>query len=521
MLILPVDTDLRLGKRPYITYLIIVICLVTYFLQSENKDEIYDHISTYCSSVYTASKPLDALDFIITDEKVCLEVLHYLHERESHKGFEVYEEKLSKVGEYTPVQIHEVISYLHHHLEELKLVTPTSIDSRLMHFPNELNPIPMITSAIAHADWEHVIFNLVFFIAFAPALEILIGNRLKYLGLLVAISLVTSVSYAVSVLITSSEPLPSLGLSGVVMGMIGMSAYLMPMARIKIFVWLIVAYKHFYIPAWILAVYYIGDDVWTMFSSTDYGGINVVAHASGGIAGYILGYAWFNDRKKDIQDELDDEIEYQKEERSLNKSTGSVQVSRKEFKHKQQVKQFKHTEDAYFEKLHHLVRTRRDSEAVVLILSDYELQSASPIIFEELFVRVKLWGDSLTVLCLGRLVINLLIEQRKYAKALLIVEQCQVITEEFVLANPINVLLLARIAQESQQYQVAYLLVRDAYERYGEYIDYDRCVLMELDFMMHYLNMRNEAKTLIQKQINIKDNPIKKKLILLKSEIIS
>jgi len=297
-----------------------------------------------------------------------------------------------------------------------------------------------------------------------------------------------------------------------------MAGYLMPKAHIKVFVWAFVIVKNFYIPAWILAVWYIGGDTWDMLSSDDFGGINLVSHVSGGFAGYLLGYLWFKDRKKEIQSELDDAIYYQKYERKSSKSRALYSGGRKELKNRQQQKEFKKVEDAFMSKLHRYVGAHRDSDAIALILKDYELQSASPEIFEQLFERVKQWGDSVTGLCLGRLVINLLIQNNKYPRALLFVEKCQAISDEFVLADPSKVLLLAQMAKDHHQYQVAYLLIRDAHERYGEYIDYGQCVLMELDLLMNYLGKQDEAKLLIKEQLNVVDNPIKNKLLLLANE---
>ena len=63
------------------------------------------------------------------------------------------------------------------------------------------------------------------------------------------ISFVVGISYSVSTLISSTAPLPSLGFSGVVMGMIGLSAYLMPGARIRVFFRYIVMWKALYVRA--------------------------------------------------------------------------------------------------------------------------------------------------------------------------------------------------------------------------------------------------------------------------------
>ena len=55
--------------------------------------------------------------------------------------------------------------------------------------------------------------------------------------------------------------------------MIGLSAYLMPQAKIRVFWWWGFFGKTFFVRAWILAAYYLGFDLWTMITASDYGGI--------------------------------------------------------------------------------------------------------------------------------------------------------------------------------------------------------------------------------------------------------
>jgi membrane associated rhomboid family serine protease len=81
----------------------------------------------------------------------------------------------------------------------------------------------------------------------------------------------------------------TLGLSGVVMGMMGLFAYLLPKGKIRCYYWFIIFFGSVAIPAWALAIWYIGGDIYALFSSTDHGMVNVMAHVTGGIAGYLFG----------------------------------------------------------------------------------------------------------------------------------------------------------------------------------------------------------------------------------------
>ena len=287
------------------------------------------------------------------------------------------------------------------------LVFVIGLNEEFWYEPASWNPIAMITASLAHADWFHLLGNLVFFLAFSPALETLIGSKLRYIWIMIFISLVVGVSYSVSILIGNAEPLPTLGLSGVVTGMIGLSAFLMPQARIRVFGWFVVVWKIFYVPAWVLAVIYIGLDAWEMVTAESYHGINVVAHVSGGLAGYLYGFFWLKERREDTREELEQEIEVMKVEQKHGKTRseafrGKVATEQRQIE-RQQVRDI----DKFMGKIYQCVKTHRDAEAINLLLSKYDLDT--PIMeLEEVYKRVEEWGPSRTQLCLGRMIIHLL-----------------------------------------------------------------------------------------------------------------
>ena len=100
------------------------------------------------------------------------------------------------------------------------------VSESLLFYPETWNPLKMIVSSLAHADWLHLVGNMIFYLAFAPALELLIGSRLKYLWIMLFIALVVGVCDSIAALFASGPVLPTLGFSGIVTGMIGLSAYL-------------------------------------------------------------------------------------------------------------------------------------------------------------------------------------------------------------------------------------------------------------------------------------------------------
>lgn len=354
------------------------------------------------------------------------------------------------------------------------LVFVIGLNEEFWYEPASWNPIAMITASLAHADWFHLLGNLVFFLAFSPALETLIGSKLRYIWIMIFISLVVGVSYSVSILIGNAEPLPTLGLSGVVTGMIGLSAFLMPQARIRVFGWFVVVWKIFYVPAWVLAVIYIGLDAWEMVTAESYHGINVVAHVSGGLAGYLYGFFWLKERREDTREELEQEIEVMKVEQKHGKTRseafrGKVATEQRQIE-RQQVRDI----DKFMGKIYQCVKTHRDAEAINLLLSKYDLDT--PIMeLEEVYKRVEEWGPSRTQLCLGRMIIHLLDQDKRHGRAFAYIDKCQSVSPQFVLADLSKTLFYARFAIETGKLDIGKNMVVDSEKRYGKMVNADQC----------------------------------------------
>ena len=511
MLILPHSTALDLEGHAYTTYAITILCIIIFYFQFNNEQLVQNSIENYCNAVHI--KPLndDSINLMRTDIGSCKYFLSVFHTKVE---FLIPERLRSITGsefyKYN-AQMDEVISLMQDHYEAFRKTAPESLNAQLMYYPHFPNPIKMVTSSIAHGDIFHITGNLIFFLAFAPALELLIGSVFKYLGIMLIISFTTSLSYSLVTLLSSSDGLPGLGLSGVVMGMIGLSAYLMPKAKIRVFIWWFTFARNIYISAWILAIWYIGWDAWDLLTSSNHGGVNLIAHVSGGITGYLIGFFWLKETYDDTRDELADEIEYQRSQRADRHSSYNLSFSgnRQYINNKQQERQFKKDHDQYMGKLYQCVSVHNDSEAIVLILDDYDFQRVYVENYEELFQRIMEWGNSRTALCVGRICISLLLEKKSYKRASIIFTQCHNISPDFLLADPAEVLLLAWGMVELQQYNTACDLIHNAEQHYGKYIDVARCQLLEIDLLLQQLNKPEEAHKIMNMLLINPANPYK------------
>jgi len=350
----------------------------------------------------------------------------------------------------------------------------SGITEILLYYPESWNPFTMLTSAVAHGGWFHLIGNLIFYLAFAPALEVLLDNTVRYIWIMVFISFVVGISYSVSTLIGASEPLPALGFSGVVMGMIGLSAYLMPRARIRVFWWFGFGWKTLYVQAWALAVIYIGLDTWTMLTAEDYGYVNVVAHVSGGFAGYLYGYLRLSDRRQEVDAELAHEIRAMDIRRTHGKVRSEAFRYNSEMDQRRARKSEIQGAEKFMSQLYQMVRTHRDGEAVNALLEKYDLDTHAPQL-EQLFERVAEWGGSRTLLCLGRMIIQILDQEQRHGRSIVYIEKCQQISPKFALPDLSKVLFYAEMAIDAGKLDVARNLLADAPGRYGRLVDAELC----------------------------------------------
>jgi len=161
----------------------------------------------------------------------------------------------------------------------------------VMYWPNRGDLSGSFVSQFAHVNFEHILFNLIFFFAFAATVERLAGHGF-FLALFAVTGFFDGVFSADSVLGSGLElGVPSLGLSGVCMAFLGALLVLKHDVKIKTFFWFIFTIRTFLVPVWFLAVWYISFDVMNMLADDEWGGTGYLAHVTGAFSG--IGCAFF------------------------------------------------------------------------------------------------------------------------------------------------------------------------------------------------------------------------------------
>src|SRR4051812_30371421 len=126
----------------------------------------------------------------------------------------------------------------------------------LAFYPHHLDPLKMFTSVFTHADIWHLLGNLFFFYCFSRSIETQL-TAVGYLLSFVVFVLVTNLAYAA----TAAANIPTIGLSGVVWGYMGMFLFRYPKDDIDCFVWFIWIFKKIEVPVLIFILAYLALNI--------------------------------------------------------------------------------------------------------------------------------------------------------------------------------------------------------------------------------------------------------------------
>ncbi|SRR6266481_2275987 len=145
--------------------------------------------------------------------------------------------------------------------------------------------VPFLSSMFLHASWPHVIANMWFLAIFGDNVEDRLGH-FAYLIFYLACGLGANVVHFVFNL---NSPLPAVGASGAIAGVMG--AYFILFPRARVLTWWV--FFVFWLPAWLVLGYWFVGEVLSgaaslFTSSSGAGGVAFWAHVGGFITGVFL-----------------------------------------------------------------------------------------------------------------------------------------------------------------------------------------------------------------------------------------
>lgn len=143
----------------------------------------------------------------------------------------------------------------------------------------------LFTSMFLHAGWMHIAGNMLFLWIFGDNLEDEMGHG----GFLLFYLLSGLAAAFAQVAAAPSSPIPMVGASGAIAGVMGGYLLLFPKARVDVLFIFIIIFRIFPIPAWIVLGVWFGIQLFSGVAVPgDQGGVAYWAHAGGFAAGLVL-----------------------------------------------------------------------------------------------------------------------------------------------------------------------------------------------------------------------------------------
>lgn len=153
-----------------------------------------------------------------------------------------------------------------------------------------INRLTPITSMFLHGGWGHLLGNLLFLWVFGNNIEDSMGP-VRFLAFYLLCGLVAAGAH---VLVEPASPVPTVGASGAISGVMGAYLVLYPRVRVNMLFIFIIFFKVIPLPAWVVLVFWIGYQIIAglpelmAVNPNVSGGVAVWAHVGGFVAGLLL-----------------------------------------------------------------------------------------------------------------------------------------------------------------------------------------------------------------------------------------
>lgn len=149
-------------------------------------------------------------------------------------------------------------------------------------------PQTLLTALLIHADWLHLLGNLIFVVIFGVPAERALGMP-RFLLLFLVAGLIGNLAAAWSL---DSLRSPIIGASGAVSGVVGAWIALFPRARLGVVLPLGVFLEFVRLPGWALIGFWVLLQVLFTLAGPEFGEVAWVAHLTGFAVGVALAMAW-------------------------------------------------------------------------------------------------------------------------------------------------------------------------------------------------------------------------------------
>lgn len=153
-----------------------------------------------------------------------------------------------------------------------------------------INTLTPLTSMFLHGSWGHLLGNSLFLWVFGNNIEDSMGP-VRFLVFYLACGLA---AVGAHMLVQPASPVPTVGASGAISGVLGAYLILYPRVRVNMLFWFLFFIRVIPIPAWLVLLWWFALQVITGLPELSplrndiSGGVAVWAHVGGFVAGVVL-----------------------------------------------------------------------------------------------------------------------------------------------------------------------------------------------------------------------------------------
>ena len=153
-----------------------------------------------------------------------------------------------------------------------------------------INWLTPITSMFLHGSWGHILGNALFFWVFGNNIEDSMGPG-RFLVFYLVCGLIAAGTH---VALDPRSPVPTVGASGAISGIMGAYLVLYPRAHVRLLIWIVFFIRIIPVPAWMALLWWFA---WQVIAGLPQlspvrpdvsGGVAVWAHIGGFVAGVVL-----------------------------------------------------------------------------------------------------------------------------------------------------------------------------------------------------------------------------------------
>ncbi|MEM0977719.1 MAG: rhomboid family intramembrane serine protease [Pseudomonadota bacterium] len=143
----------------------------------------------------------------------------------------------------------------------------------------------MLTSMFLHGGAMHLFGNMLFLYLYGDNVEDLLGP-VRFLMFYLASGFAAAFAH---LLTNVGSPVPTVGASGAIAGVMGAYLLLFPKAKIDVLFFIVIFIRIFTLPAWVILGFWMVTQVFSGFTvATGGGGVAYWAHIGGFVAGLAL-----------------------------------------------------------------------------------------------------------------------------------------------------------------------------------------------------------------------------------------